>query len=728
VDLALDSQNNLYAISATSSETFPIKSGEYKQNNGEIDLALMKFTSTGSLTWSTYFGGSQDDMKISGAFTSQSKPSITIDLNDNVIICSETRSEDFPLKNSQFNRLDIEIDVVLSMFSPSGKLLWSTFAGNSEGWSVAIDRNNNILLAGIGGSNFRLMNAFEYNFEEAGHGSTSPEYLEIAFVAKWDNNGTIAWNTPAPIIVFPQADYDNDTLSNFDEYQLCFSSSFAICTDPRNADTDGDKLNDGVEVARGLNPVVRDTDGDGLVDGYEDDYGTDPLNMDSDGDNLPDGFEVFNALDALEADSYYDFDGDGLTNLQEYQYNPELDPWDPDTDDDGMPDGWEVANKLDPTIDDSNHDTDNDGMTNLEEYGYIDRTFLRTGLNASNPDTDGDGLPDGWEVDNGLSPVDASGDNGPNGDKDGDFINNKLEHQLDGFGFRADSKLDAIILTIFVLVLVGLGVLYALRLRKLRANAKLMGYETYPEYKRSMKAGFASAKEHAGSISRGFLTARIRDMIGLLGYTNVDGLIGNWRDNNNRVRDDNELKSEKIIQSIDQATSPSNLLEKKQDLDAVLNKLDQELEIFTQQITLQKLIIEQYTLEKTSLLQGITLEQLNQFSQQSQQVITELETHRSKLNSAYDQKVKWFSPWKSLLSLIQITEDGMPIELTRIAEVVSCTEKQAEKLLGLLLLENSLIGSYDKEKRVYTKGVNIKEYLEMIISQIADGINYNSAE
>ncbi|MHA1205344.1 MAG: hypothetical protein ACTSSL_10470 [Candidatus Heimdallarchaeaceae archaeon] len=44
------------------------------------------------------------------------------------------------------------------------------------------------------------------------------------------------------------------------------------------------------------------------------------------------------------------------------------DPNDPDTDSDGLTDGWEVNNGLDPLTDDAAEDLDGDGLTNLEEY------------------------------------------------------------------------------------------------------------------------------------------------------------------------------------------------------------------------------------------------------------------------------------------------------------------------------------------------------------------------
>jgi hypothetical protein len=58
---------------------------------------------------------------------------------------------------------------------------------------------------------------------------------------------------------------------------------------------------------------------------------------------------------------------------------------------DGIPDDWKVAHGLDPHDPYvAMEDPDGDGLTNLEEYQY--------GTDPNNPDTDGDGLSDGDEV------------------------------------------------------------------------------------------------------------------------------------------------------------------------------------------------------------------------------------------------------------------------------------------------------------------------------------------
>lgn len=90
--------------------------------------------------------------------------------------------------------------------------------------------------------------------------------------------------------------------------------------------------------------------------------------LDADASGIPDWYEMQYALEPGSAAlAATDTDGDGLTNLQEYQLgtNPRL----ADTDGDGLSDGMEVA----------------------------------LGTNPLNADTDGDGLSDGAEV-NGIMP------------------------------------------------------------------------------------------------------------------------------------------------------------------------------------------------------------------------------------------------------------------------------------------------------------------------------------
>ena len=112
---------------------------------------------------------------------------------------------------------------------------------------------------------------------------------------------------------------------------------------------------------------------------------TDPTNPDSDGDGMPDGWEIENrrwigsvftgsnnwTMDPMNPDdANWDADGDGLSNLCEYQWTQvklagivgdlfeshfeseqsasqwaDADPNNVDSDGDGLPDGWEARRK-----------------------------------------------------------------------------------------------------------------------------------------------------------------------------------------------------------------------------------------------------------------------------------------------------------------------------------------------------------------------------------------------
>ena len=219
-----------------------------------------------------------------------------------------------------------------------------------------------------------------------------------------------------------------------------------------------------------------DQDGDGLTYGLEYLINTQPNDWDSDNDQLPDGWEWQYGLDPLSASNndgaIGDPDGDGFSNLQEYNYKQPsnwdltststvldngvwwngtvpVNNWDEenamqynqlacgdagsdgtgsiilcdedpvgnictdgfDNDKDGMVDSND--NDFDGDADCSSNDDDGDGIADEDVNGW---------------DTDGDGMPDGWEASNGLNATSPSNADGANGDPDGDGLINIFEY------------------------------------------------------------------------------------------------------------------------------------------------------------------------------------------------------------------------------------------------------------------------------------------------------------
>ena len=171
--------------------------------------------------------------------------------------------------------------------------------------------------------------------------------------------------------------------------------SGVVYTFGREIDSDGDLLTDSFEKSIGTDPYSSDSDGDGLDDGVEiNSRLTDPLKADSDGDGLSDGEEITRyGTDVLKADS----DGDGLGDLDEVNRH-HTDPLKVDTDGDLLSDRDEIERYHTSPL---KVDTDADGLTDRAEV-------LTHGTDPNKSDSDDDGVSDGDEVKNGTNPRDRT--------------------------------------------------------------------------------------------------------------------------------------------------------------------------------------------------------------------------------------------------------------------------------------------------------------------------------
>ena len=123
-------------------------------------------------------------------------------------------------------------------------------------------------------------------------------------------------------------------------------------------------------------PDCIDTDGDGDPDF------TDP---DDDNDGMSDDFEDANNLDPLDPnDADDDPDGDGLTNLEEFEKNPDLDPNSPDSDGDGIGDALDD----DPLIASNNCTAGNADVATMQEVVSTELTCAaRLSIGVISPPT-----------------------------------------------------------------------------------------------------------------------------------------------------------------------------------------------------------------------------------------------------------------------------------------------------------------------------------------------------
>jgi fibronectin type 3 domain-containing protein len=117
---------------------------------------------------------------------------------------------------------------------------------------------------------------------------------------------------------------DDDTDGLPDWWELYYLGS---TTPTGSDDSDSDGLTNLQEYNLFLYPNLADTDGDGVDDGLEvNTYHTNPLVTDTDADDMPDGYEVANGLNPLIDDRLLDPDDDRYPNVFEYYKgtNPQL--------------------------------------------------------------------------------------------------------------------------------------------------------------------------------------------------------------------------------------------------------------------------------------------------------------------------------------------------------------------------------------------------------------------
>ncbi|MBI2271475.1 MAG: SBBP repeat-containing protein [Bacteroidetes bacterium] len=205
IDLAIDNTGNVYIAGFTAGAGIPtLNAGGYFDNtfNGVQDFFILKFTNTGVLNWSTYYGGSAADVT----------QAITVDNSGNIYLTGYTKSTNFPTQawggayydNTQNGNGSFgywEGDIFIVKFSSATNLIWSTYYGGGPWFStigggdwgedITIDSNGNIIVVGCTSSQVNFpIKAWGGAFNEAALGSN-----KNGFLLKFSGTGILLWAT-----------------------------------------------------------------------------------------------------------------------------------------------------------------------------------------------------------------------------------------------------------------------------------------------------------------------------------------------------------------------------------------------------------------------------------------------------------------------------------------------------------------------------------------------------
>jgi hypothetical protein len=143
-DVAVDNAGNIYLTGKTASDDFPLANAYQSSFGGDEDAFVSKIASDGSLAYSTYLGGADEDQAWG----------IALDDSGSAYVAGRSYSDDFPttpgvVQPDRFSAAGS--DAIVAKMTPGGGLAYSTFFNDTSG-------NNGVDIAVDAGGNAHFIN------------------------------------------------------------------------------------------------------------------------------------------------------------------------------------------------------------------------------------------------------------------------------------------------------------------------------------------------------------------------------------------------------------------------------------------------------------------------------------------------------------------------------------------------------------------------------------------
>jgi hypothetical protein len=180
--VAVDTNGNAFIVGSTASTNLPTSGAVQGTLKGGEDAFIAKFSSSGALSFATYFGGSGVDVGTGIAVDSSGNPHFT----------GFTSSSDFPTVNAVQSSLRGTRDAFVAILNSTGSgILFSTYlggAGADQGNGIAVANNNTYVVGTTASSDFPVTSGV---LQHGLRGSQGQD----AFVAMYTSGNALAYAT-----------------------------------------------------------------------------------------------------------------------------------------------------------------------------------------------------------------------------------------------------------------------------------------------------------------------------------------------------------------------------------------------------------------------------------------------------------------------------------------------------------------------------------------------------
>ncbi|MFD2891369.1 T9SS type A sorting domain-containing protein [Flavobacterium chuncheonense] len=183
----IDNNDNIYIIGSTQSSSNITTTGAHQETlNGGGDFFISKFNASGTIVWSTYFGGSENDY-------APNPENISFDGLNNIYISTTMFSPNMATPGVfQQNKNDSSYQI--SKFDLNGNRIWTTYYGkNIPLWNIKSSTQGVYTLS----HTMDCPPNFSYNtyFGTPNTHKPLPENCREIFLTKFNVNGQRDWST-----------------------------------------------------------------------------------------------------------------------------------------------------------------------------------------------------------------------------------------------------------------------------------------------------------------------------------------------------------------------------------------------------------------------------------------------------------------------------------------------------------------------------------------------------